>query len=105
MVDAFNNRMQLFLDDGTFVRVLSEATGELSYPYDVTVAPDGTLYVVEYKSGRIAQLAPDGTLLGRYGRSGRDTGQFATPWGIAFRGENRIVVADTGNRRIVEIEL
>ena len=71
----------------------------------ITRSPDGTLYVVEYKAGRVARLNTEGKLLGRIGSSGRGTGQLLTPWGIAFRGSSRIVVADTGNRRVVEIEL
>jgi DNA-binding beta-propeller fold protein YncE len=105
VVDAFNNRVHLFKDDGTFVGVLDDKGYELEYPYDVTKAPDGSLYVIEHKAGRLSHLSPTGELLGRYGSSGRKKGHFITPWGIAFRGKSRIVVADTGNRRVVEIKL
>lgn len=105
VVDAFNNRVQLFKDDGTFVGVLDDKDYELQYPYDVTKGPDGSLYIVEHKAGRVSHLSPEGRLLGRFGTSGRSKGQFMTPWGLAFRGQSRIVVADTGNRRVVEIEL
>ena len=105
VVDAFNNRAQLFKDDGKFVGVLNDNDNELQYPYDVTKAPDGSLYIVEHRAGRISHVDASGKLLGRFGRNGRSEGQFITPWGIAFRGRSRIVVADTGNRRVVEIEL
>ena len=105
VVDAFNNRAQLFKDDGTFVGVLNDNDNELQYPYDVTKAPDGSLYIVEHRAGRISHVDASGKLLGRFGRNCRSEGQFITPWGIAFRGRSRIVVADTGNRRVVEIEL
>ena len=105
VVDAFNSRVQLFNDDGTFVGVLNDKTSELQYPYDVTKAPDGSLYVVEHGAGRVSHLDASGKLLSRFGTIGRSKGNFKTPWGIAFRGQSRIVVADTGNRRVVEIEL
>jgi hypothetical protein len=41
--------------------------------------------------------------LGRYGSIGTDEGQFATPWGISVDRQSRVYVADTGNRRIVEL--
>ncbi len=105
VADAFNNRLHVFKDDGTFVKVLDDRTNELEYPYDITKAPDGTLYVVEHKAGRVSHLSGEGELLGRFGKRGRSKGEFITPWGICFRGQSRIVVADTGNRRVVEIEL
>lgn len=105
VVDAFNNRMQVFKDDGTFIGVVDDKEYELQYPYDITKAPDGTMYVVEHKAGRVSHLNADGELLGRYGSTGRSVGRFVTPWGIAFRGKSRIIVADTGNRRVVELEL
>ena len=43
-------------------------------------------------------------MLGRYGRTGRGEHELRTPWGIAVdRATNRIRIADTGNRRIVEL--
>lgn len=105
VVDAFNNRMQVFKDDGAFVGMPGDKDYELQYPYDVTKAPDGTLYVVEYKAGRVTHLSRDGRMLGHVGKTGRGTGELNTPWGIAFRGTSSVIVADTGNSRIVEIEL
>ena len=64
---------------------------------------DGTLYVVEYGVGRVSRVSLDGKLLGRFGSAGSGEGEFATPWGIAVDSKMRIRVADTGNRRIVEL--
>lgn len=104
VADAINNRVQAFRDDGTFLRVVTDAAeGGLDYPYEVALAADDTLYVVEYKAGRVSQLTLEGTVLGRYGETGRGVGQFWTPWGLAVTSHGRILVADTGNRRIVEL--
>ena len=67
------------------------------------VGPDGNLTVVEYSGGRITRLTLDGTLLGRYGKPGSGDGEFATPWGMTVDGKGRVWVADTGNRRLVEL--
>ena len=105
--DAFNNRIQVFTDDGKFLKIL-ESNGHplaLQLPYDLKLAPDDTLYAVEYGACRVTRLDLDGRLLGRYGSTGSGLGQFATPWGIAVDSDNKIYVADTGNRRVVELEM
>lgn len=104
VADAINNRVQVFADDGRFVGVLADAAGAgLEYPYELGLAADGTLYVVEYQAGRVTQMSLTGEVLGRYGATGRGTGEFWTPWGLAVAPDGRIAVADTGNRRIVEL--
>jgi ABC-type multidrug transport system ATPase subunit/DNA-binding beta-propeller fold protein YncE len=105
--DAFNNRIQVFSDDGKFLQILdsSEQPLDLRLPYDLKLAPDNTLYAIEYGAGRITRFDLNGRLLGRYGTSGTGLGQFATPWGIAVDSQQRIYVADTGNRRVVELQM
>ncbi|MBL8850629.1 MAG: ATP-binding cassette domain-containing protein [Planctomycetaceae bacterium] len=104
--DIINNRIQRFDDNG---KLLGEVTlggaSNLEYPYDLTIADDGRMDIIEYKSGRVSQVTLTGEMRGRYGRTGRGTGEFWTPWGLATTPDGRIVVADTGNRRIVELSL
>jgi iron(III) transport system ATP-binding protein len=102
IVDAFNNRVQVFHDDGRLVELPPGAfAAELHYPYDIAVDPQGTFFVVEYGAGRVTSFAADGTLRGRYGQSGGDAGQLSTPWGLSVDRQGRVLVADTGNRRVV----
>jgi len=105
VADAINNRVQVFTESGEFKGVLGEQTLQLRFPYDIAAAPDGTLFVAEYGSGRVTRLDTNGRLLGRYGKIGTGNGCFVTPWGIAVDGRCRVRVADTGNRRMVELTL
>ncbi len=110
VADAANNRVHLFKDSGEFIGILGEgADGKsalaLNLPYDLTFAPDGTLYIIEYGAGRLTRVSTDGRLLGRYGSTGTGEGQFATPWGLCVDSKSRIFVADTKNRRIVALQL
>lgn len=105
VVDAFNNRIQVFSDEGEFLRVLGppEDVEPFSFPYDLRMNHDGHIYVVENQGARITLIDQQGNLLGRYGQPGREQGQFFNPWGLTVLTDGRILVADTGNHRIVEL--
>jgi len=106
VVDAFNSRIQVFSDAGEFLEVLAagDESAALNYPYDIAVNEAGELYVAEYGAGRVSKFDLKGRLLGRYGTTGSNDGQFSTPWGIAADRKSRVYVADTGNFRVVELK-
>jgi sugar lactone lactonase YvrE len=105
VADATNHRVQAFTDDGGFLGMLNEGEHvvELRFPYDMTLGPQGRLYVVEWGAGRVTAVSPFGWLFGRFGGAGSGEGQLSTPWGLAFTPDGRLWVADTGNRRLMEI--
>jgi ABC-type multidrug transport system ATPase subunit len=103
VADAFNNRIQVFSDEGKFVRSFDNLG--LRFPYDLRLGSDDMFYVIEYGAARVTKVSLDGKLVGRYGGPGAGDGQFATPWGIAIDSQMRVRVADTGNRRLVELKL
>ncbi len=75
-------------------------------PTDVVVARDGTLFVTEghLKNGphsRLSKLAPDGTLIARYGITGQGHLQLSAPHSIALDTEGRLFIADRDNNRII----
>jgi ABC-type multidrug transport system ATPase subunit len=107
VADAMNNRIEMFTGNGDYLGTLEGEVGpvRLHFPYDVAIAGDGTFYVVEYGAGRVTCIRPDGSLKGRLGRTGHGEVEFATPWGMAVDSLGRLRVADTGNRRVVEVEL
>lgn len=105
VADAINNRIHAFKDDGTFLRIIADAeTAGLHYPYDMALSPDGTLWLAEYGGNRLTQVSTEGKLIGHYGTAGRGLEHFWTPWGVAVRRDGMVFVADTGNRRVVELQ-
>lgn len=75
-------------------------------PTDVVVARDGTLFVTEghQKNGphsRLSKLAPDGTLIARYGMTGQGHLQLSAPHSIALDTEGRLFIADRDNNRVI----
>jgi sugar lactone lactonase YvrE len=107
IADAINNAVKVFTDEGAFVGVLKdqERAIELKFPYDLSIGPDGLLYIIEYQAGRLTVMERTGRVTGRYGRSGRGDGELSTPWGVAVDAHGRVWIADTNNRRIVELRL
>jgi DNA-binding beta-propeller fold protein YncE len=112
--DVANNRLQVFAADGRFLEVLvsNDRGPVLDYPYDIAIGAGsgaagsrGALFIVEYGAGRVAQLDLTGRLLGRFGRAGRGAGELSRPWGLAVTDDGRVIVADTENRRLVELRL
>lgn len=106
VADAINNRIQIFREDGQFVSVLGTEADRprLHYPYDLTAGPGSDLFAIEYGGNRVTRLNLHGKTLGTFGSTGHGVGEFSTPWGLAVASDGRIVVADTGNRRLVELQ-
>lgn len=104
VADAINNRVQAYTTDGRWLGVLGgDAPPALDLPYGIDADRDGALWVVEYGAGRLTRLDRDGRVLARVRVGvGPDRG-LRTPWGIAVGADGRILVADTGNRRLVEV--
>ena len=105
VVDAFNDRIQVFRDEGKFVRVINlpEKSAPLEYPYDIRLDRNQQIYVIENKAARLTVMRLDGTIVGRYGRPGRGLDQFYQPWDVTVLSDGRVLVADTGNHRLVEL--
>jgi DNA-binding beta-propeller fold protein YncE len=106
VADAINNRVLVFTDQGKYVGTFGDPQPPaFDLPYDIALGPDRFFYVFEYGGGRLSRLDSKGRLVGRLGRTGAGSGEFATPWGLAVDSTGKIYVADTKNRRIVSLRL
>ena len=106
VADAINNRVQVFDDQGKTLSVLDWADqGGLYYPYDIALSPHGQLFFVEYGGCRVSVANPAGKIVARFGREGRGHHELWTPWAMTVSDDNRVFIADTGNRRIVQLTL
>ena len=74
--------------------------GQMRYPYDLDLSPDGTLVVCEYEGNRIQWFAKDGRSLRTWGESGRELGKLHKPWGVACAAGGRLCVLDSYNSRV-----
>lgn len=78
------------------------APGEFNLPRDITVASDGSLYVVDGGNFRVQKFDADGKYISAFGKVGRSGGQFARPKEIAVDKDGNVYVVDAafGNFQI-----
>jgi hypothetical protein len=103
---------RLLAGDGTpAARDGRALAARLSEPYGLAVGPDGTLFIADAGDHHaIRILSPDGTLFTLAGGArgfadGRGTdARFDTPSGVALTPSGSLVVADTANNAIREVD-
>ena len=94
-------RIQRLTDEGQCLGVIQMPSIEAGKPTGMSVHPDGRLYVADTHYSRVVVFAPDGAIVGEFGRYGQDDGCFIYPTDIAFSGDDRIFVSEYGgNDRI-----
>lgn len=83
---------------------LGDGEGQLHFPADVAVAPDGTVLVVDTFNFRVARLTADGRWLGAFGAPGEEAGGFQRPKGIAAGPDGTIWVSDAGRDTLLAFD-
>ena len=87
--------------------------GQFNEPWGVASTPDGRMFVADTWNGRIQQFDRDGTFrrswgaFGQPGPAGTDPApvRLYGPRGLAVDERGRLLVADTGNRRVLGFDL
>ncbi len=127
VADRGNRRIQVFDSDGKFLRLFSidvpvppdarpaignrptATTGTMSpgapWAICITPGPNQVLYASDAFPGRVYKLSLDGKLLGFFGKSGKQPGQFGWIHEMACPSENELYVAELLNWRIQKIIL
>lgn len=106
VADTGNSRIQVLRFDGSAFTVSQIITTGLAFPRDVAVDGLGQIAVADSGNNLIRLFDADGALLATFDRPDLPyTGGFCNPCGVAIERPDRIVVSDTGNRRIVTVTL
>jgi DNA-binding beta-propeller fold protein YncE len=115
IVIKFNPEGRVLMVFGCKQEASDEKTGPLPHPNpplppvdgmfrqvtDMAWDKAGNAYISDgYINSRIAKVDKNGNWLMSWGEPGNQPGQFSTPHSIAVDAEDRIYVADRGNRRI-----
>jgi len=105
--DRPNNRIQVFLSDGTYVREFFIDPQTLSGPIaDLVLSRDtGERYILAADGSNSEiniLLRDDGTKLGSFGRPGRMAGEFRSLHNMAIDSKGNIYTAEAGYGRRVQ---
>lgn len=80
---------------------LPPADGQFRQVTDVAWDSDDNIYVSDgYINSRVAKYDRDGNWIGSFGEPGTGPGQFSTLHSMVIDAQNRLYIADRGNRRI-----
>jgi NHL repeat len=111
IADTKQNQLQILQGDCAFVAKMptnTTSSDKFNWPHAISIrASDGTVWVADTKNNRIKVYdAATRNLLLIYGSKGSGTGQFLQPKAISFdpADPTHVLVADTNNNRIVELE-
>ena len=111
VVDSCNHRIQRFDISVTPPRLIDiwgqagSANGEFFYPYDLAIASDGSVVVIEYKNNRLQRFSSSGEWIASWGGPGFEPGKLNQPWGVVVDSKDRVHILDSNNHRIQRIEL
>lgn len=127
VADRGNSRIQVFDGDGKFLRQIvidvpappdarpaignkpSKPSGTMKpgspWAICITPGPHQVLYSADAFPGRIYKLSLDGKVLGMFGKSGKQLGQFGWIHEMACPSENELYVAELLNWRVQKLLL
>jgi sugar lactone lactonase YvrE len=111
IADACNHRIQRFDVREETPRLIDiwggpgTAKGKFHFPYDLAIASDQSVVVVEYKNNRVQRFDRDGKWIASWGGPGFEPGRLNGPWGLVIDSQDRIHVLDTGNHRVQRLHL
>ena len=112
--DSWNHRVCIYDGEGRHVRSIGgkkgDGDGELSEPAHVAVCQsplDHTqdrVYVTDYGNDRVQVFDQDGKFLLKFGKTGRERGEFIAPIGLTINTE-ALYIVDRGNHRVQVFDL
>ncbi len=73
--------------------------GHFSHPQFIAVGGDGSIYVGDFGNKRVQKFSSNGEYITEWGKSGKQSGEFHYPSGIAIHGDS-VFVADRDLNRI-----
>jgi hypothetical protein len=112
--DRTNNRIQVFDNDLTPKKIYDQVGapwaicitgGDHQYLYSSNSNPDNNNSEIGAVTGEIYKMELDGTILGKFGKAGKQPGEFSTVHELDCRSENDLMTAEITAWRVQKIVL
>jgi hypothetical protein len=112
--DRSNSRIQVFDNDLNFKTIYDQvgapwamciSPGPHQYLYTSNSNTDNNNALNEAVTGEIYKMELDGTILGKFGKAGKQLGEFSSAHELDCRSENEVLVAEITSWRIQKILL
>jgi len=103
VADRYNHRVQVFTQDGAFVRQFGNygsGNGEFNEPTGIHVAPDGKVYVCESGNHRVQVFDSQGKFIRAMGQYGSGEGQLNYPHGVTVDNDGNVYIVEHVNVRV-----
>lgn len=103
VADSYNNRIQVFTPEGTFVRKwggMGLWGGRFRVVGGMAFDSKERLFVADFYNNRIQIFDSAGTFLGQFGEEGKGARQFDGPTALAISQKGDVYVVDFHNHRI-----
>ena len=112
--DRSNARIQVFDNDLNLKTVFDQvgapwavciSPGPHQYLYSSNSNPDSNVAASKLITGEIYKMELDGTIVGKFGKAGKQLGEFGTVHEIDCRSDNQIMVSEITNWRVQKLTL
>jgi NHL repeat len=112
--DRSNRRIQVFDNDLTFKAIYDQVgapwaicitPGPHQYLYSSNSNPDNNNAEIAAVTGEIYKMELDGTIVGKFGKAGKQLGNFSTVHEIDCRNENELLVSEITAWRVQKLTL
>jgi sugar lactone lactonase YvrE len=103
VTDTWNNRIEVFDADGTFIRTFGEAgdgPGYFARPKGISIDGDGHVWVADAMQDRVQVYTPEGRLLIYMGEHGLLPGQFQSLTNVMVDKNNRVLTTELYSGRL-----
>ena len=112
--DRSNKRIQVFDNDLKLKKVYDQVgapwavcitPGPHQYLYSSNSNPDNNIAEIAAVTGEIYKMELDGTIVGKFGKAGKQPGEFSTVHEIDCRNENELLISEITSWRVQKIIL
>lgn len=100
VADSDHNRVVVYSQDGSLLRVVDEPKTKLQYPSSVVVSTEGIAYVCDSGNHRVVAFDEDGKVLFEFGSRGDDPGCFGFVRDVTIGSCGDVYITDRDNRRV-----